>query len=97
MLSEDVKDSVVKAILVATSGTNIAIGLEGIVTHCLATDSVRDAVYAHADNITPEVIEQANKLASEVSRGNFYVALLALGVAGLTLGYMYFSGRKKEE
>ena len=84
-------------ILGAASGSNLAAGLDKIVSHYSKIDSVRDAVFAHADKITPQVIEQANDLVSKVGDGDLYRAAFNLGVAGLTgaASYVFARGQSK--
>ena len=58
------KNIISGGLLALASGMNLAIGLDPLFEHYSAINSIRDAVYAHADKITPGVIEQANELVS---------------------------------
>ena len=71
------------------SGSSLANGLIFIGNHFSKIDSIRDAVYIHADKITPEIIERANNLVSEVGKGDYYMALISFGTMSLS-GYMTY-------
>jgi hypothetical protein len=63
-------------------GISLAASIGALAKYQLAVDSVRDAIYFHADKITPEVIEQANRAADDISKGDLYLALFNFGIAG---------------
>ena len=71
-------------------GYCIADGATKVADYISKVDSIRDAVYQAATNITPEVITQANDLASKVNleRGSLFE--IAVGVAALGLAYWMF-------
>ncbi len=80
---------------------SFATGLEWILSHVSKRESIRDAVYAHAvhagEKITPELIEQANKMAEQVSYNvPMYASIgMGLGATGaIALYYMADLGRK---
>lgn len=76
------------------TGTSLAISIMHIVNYCSSIDSIRDSVYAHADKITPELIEYTNTLVSEVGKKDFLNGWSGLGVAGAGATLTYFLNKR---
>lgn len=72
------------AIESALAPVSLVVGLDIFANSLQRADSIRDAVYAHADKITPEVIEQTEKLVSSAGSGELYVG--AACIAGDDMG-----------
>ena len=65
------------------SGISLASGLYCIASGYSAQDSVRDAIYAKAEEITPQVIEQANKVGDKNGISDVFLSMGCFGLAGL--------------
>ncbi len=85
------------SIIGTISGANLALGIENLMFRHSAIDSIRDAVYSHADKITPEVIEQANRLVSEVGAPYSIEICVNFAVAGFAAACSYFLARNKDD
>ncbi|HLC51758.1 MAG TPA: hypothetical protein VJI98_00770 [Candidatus Nanoarchaeia archaeon] len=71
-------------------GYFIADGVRKVADYISKVDSIRDAVYRAATNITPEVITQANDLASRVNLEQGSLFEIATGVAAIGIAYWMF-------
>jgi len=82
------------------SGAILASGLIHILNYYSNIKDVANAVYVHADKITPEIIEQAHKLVADVCYTNYFneglIATLFLGGAGFCAGMSRAYSSKKE-
>ena len=78
------------ALEAGVGGYLVADGTSKIADYISKVDSIRDAVYQAATNITPEVITQANDLASKVNLERGSLVEIAAGVAVLGLAYWMF-------
>ena len=65
-------------------------GLKRFIEGYSKTTSIREAVYAQADKITPEVIEQADQLASNAGM-DYLVGSVFFIIAGVSLGSLYYT------
>ena len=68
----------------------LGIGARELTDSLMKAGSIRDAVYYHADKITPEVIKQANTLADKIDI-TFLIGLLSTGIGGILLSKVYSS------
>lgn len=76
----------------------LAMGIDDLLSNFSVSNSIREAVYAHADKITPEIIEQANKLASkEVGLVDHFLPAILFGAAGYNLYKLYQGIRKQDQ
>lgn len=78
------------ALEAGVGGYLIADGVTKVADYISKVDSIRDAVYQAATNITPEVITQANDLANRVNLESGSLFEIAGGVAALGIAYWMF-------
>ena len=76
---------------------NLGCGLHSIIRYNLTIDSVRDTIYTSADKITPEVIQQANEVISQVSREGLHSGMISMAIAGFFAATSYFLLRRADK
>ena len=54
-------------ILVSIGGSDVMSGLEKLAEYHAKINSISNAVYSHADKITPEIIQQANEMTETIN------------------------------
>ncbi|MEK6927202.1 MAG: hypothetical protein AABX11_02115 [Nanoarchaeota archaeon] len=83
-----------------TSGLAITLfymGVENLAEGISKRNSVRDAVYAKAERITPEVINEATNLSAREGSGRYFLGALDFFLAGAAGVVVYSIARRKEE
>tara|TARA_Y100000310_G_scaffold326837_1_gene392274 strand:+ start:958 stop:1266 length:309 start_codon:yes stop_codon:yes gene_type:complete len=81
-------------LLGTASGLWGGVGLNFLLKYHSKIESLRDAVYAQADKITPEIIERANEQASEVGTRDYHFGLLCFALAGFFGIKSYLQSRR---
>lgn len=77
------------------TGASLAVGMLGISDSYSQRDSVRDAVYARADEITPEIITNAEELSNTNGSLSMVLTSVGLGLTGF-FGAIAISELRKE-
>jgi hypothetical protein len=81
------------------AAVNLRWGLEGILNQSNRLEGIRNAIYSHADKITPEVIQSADKAVSEATMANLTYTMLPtayFALAGFCL-YGLFAKIKEDK